>query len=190
MNNIPIARQEQIMRWLAEENPLSIDELARRLNVSSMTVHRDVDALVRLGQVTKVHGGVKLGQSTTQSSPQMPICRLCNSPIPERTSVILNLPSGETLEACCPHCGLMLAESKQPTSILMKDFIYGRIVNGLQAAFLVGCEIKLCCVPSVICFASMEDATRFQMGFGGCVMSFAEAQHTLVNDHRKVVHEH
>ncbi len=58
--SIPNRRQAQIVAWLQENDTLTIKELVTRLNVSAMTVHRDLDKLAAEGLVQKVHGGVKL----------------------------------------------------------------------------------------------------------------------------------
>lgn len=190
MNDIPSERREQILGWLRQSQTLTIDELVDRLGVSVMTVHRDLDALVQSGMALKVHGGARLA-SIQPSGRSAASCALCQGAIVERTAVVIRTAQGETLDACCPHCGLLLLhETDDVVSALAKDFIYGRMVNSSQASYLLGCEINLCCVPAVLCFASEADALRFQIGFGGTVMNFAEAQNHLVNDHRSVSHHH
>lgn len=189
MNDIPSVRREQILGWLRENQMLTIDDLVDRLGVSVMTVHRDLDALVQSGMALKVHGGVKLATIPTARSAAA--CDLCQGNTVERTSVVIRTRQGETLEACCPHCGLLLlCQTDEVVSALAKDFIYGRMVNCWQASYLVECEISLCCVPAVLCFACEADALRFQMGFGGTVMNFAEVQNHLVNNHRSLSQHH
>jgi hypothetical protein len=187
MNDIPSARREQIVHWLQESQMLSIDELVERLGVSTMTVHRDLDALAHSGLVLKVHGGVKLPSPMQAAGRSANSCHLCQMAVPERTVFVIRTAQGQVLDACCPHCGLLLLhETDLVVSALAKDFIYGRMVNCWQATYLVECEISLCCVPAVLCFASQADAARFQMGFGGRVMKFADVQNYLVNNHRSV----
>jgi len=190
MNDIPSSRRDQILSWLRETQMLPIDELVSRLGVSVMTVHRDLDALVQSGMALKVHGGVRLAaiQPSARSGAS---CDLCQGNTVDRTSVVIRTHQSQQLEACCPHCGLLLLhQTDDVVSALAKDFIYGRMVNCWQAFYLLDCEINLCCVPAVLCFASQADASRFQMGFGGTVMNFAEAQNYLVNNHRSVSHHH
>lgn len=185
MNDIPSVRRDQIIQWLQENPVLSIDELVERLGVSTMTVHRDLDALAQSGLALKVHGGVKLAAPNPIIGHSSTSCSVCQTTAPERTAFVVHTADGQVLEACCPHCGLLLLhETDQVVSALAKDFIYGRMVNCWQAAYLVDCEISLCCVPAVLCFATPSDASRFQMGFGGRVMNFTDAQNHLVMNHR------
>jgi hypothetical protein len=184
MTDFSITRQEQILSWLKESPSLTIDELVHRLGVSVMTVHRDLDHLVQAGRVEKVHGGVIRVGARPHPARALQFCGLCDIPIPERTQVIIQPGQGETLYACCPHCGLLLLnDADAPISILAKDFIYGRVVNARTAFYLVQSDITLCCQPSYLCFASADDAGKFQMGFGGQLMSFDEARATLSTDH-------
>ncbi len=185
MTELPTARQDLILSWLTESPSLSIDELVRCLGVSIMTVHRDLDQLARSGQVEKVHGGVIRAEARPRHTRALQRCRLCDAPVSERTQVIIQPAHGEPLYACCPHCGLLLlADSIQPISILAKDFIYGRMVNARNASYLVNSDITLCCQPNYLCFASTQDALKFQNGFGGQIMTFDEARTALTTDHQ------
>ena len=185
MAELPTARQGQILHWLSESPSLSIDELVSRLGVSTMTVHRDLDQLVRTGHVEKVHGGVIRAEAHPRHTRALQLCHLCDAPISDRTQVIIQPSRGEPIYACCPHCGiLLLAEVEQPIAILVKDFIYGRAVNARTASYLVHSDITLCCQPNYLCFASSQDALKFQNGFGGKMMTFDEARTALTADHQ------
>ena len=186
MTELPTARQDLILRWLGETSSLSIDDLVSRLGVSVMTVHRDLDQLARTGQVEKVHGGVVRAEARPRHTRALQLCRLCDALVSERTQVIIQTSHDELLYACCPHCGiLLLADIDQPISMLAKDFIYGRMVNARTASYLVNSDITLCCQPNYLCFASTQDALKFQNGFGGQIMTFAEAQTTLTAEHQQ-----
>jgi DeoR/GlpR family transcriptional regulator of sugar metabolism len=175
MPDIPIARRENIMRWLKEQPSLTIEDLAARLGVSNMTVHRDLDYLVQMGMVSKVHGGVTLAEK--RRSNGAPVCKVCGIAIAERTSFVIQTMEGEQLNTCCPHCGfLLLNEIKQPVTVLAKDFLYGRVMNARYAFYVVNSTVALCCMPSHLCFATPDDARRFQQGFDGQIMTFPEAQ--------------
>ena len=53
-------RQEQIREYIEEKNVVTIKELQALFpNVSLMTIHRDLDALERIGAVVKFRGGAK-----------------------------------------------------------------------------------------------------------------------------------
>ncbi|MCA9981759.1 MAG: nitrous oxide reductase accessory protein NosL, partial [Anaerolineales bacterium] len=95
---------------------------------------------------------------------------------------------GPPRTACCAHCGLLylgqLAEQEAVPSALARDFLYGRMVNVQSAFFVVQSAVEVCCVPSTLCFATAEDATRFQQGFGGEVLTYAEAIAFLEQRHQ------
>ena len=57
---IPAERQKLILARLAERGVLSISELTELLDVSHMTVRRDIQQLEREGQVMSVAGGIRL----------------------------------------------------------------------------------------------------------------------------------
>lgn len=57
---IPVERQRTIMRLLAERDSLTIAELVEELDVSHMTVRRDIAALEAAGRVSSVARGVTL----------------------------------------------------------------------------------------------------------------------------------
>lgn len=184
MASLPTARQQSILNWLNEEQTLTIEELVTRLGVSAMTIHRDLDALAETGQVQKIHGGVTLPRAKPSDSLAVQICELCNTLVSSRTAFVLQSEAGETFHACCPHCGLLLLHQLRAVSVaLTKDFLYGRMVNVHQATFLLESGVILCCAPSVLVFANPADATRFQRGFGGQIMTFSEAQDYLVRQH-------
>jgi hypothetical protein len=60
-------------------------------------------------------------------------------------------------------------------SALAVDFLYERLVNARQAAFVLESSVNVCCQPSVICFANEKDAQGFQMGFGGRICNLDQA---------------
>ena len=182
MTDFPRQRQEQILDWLQTQGFATVEALASRLGVSTMTVHRDLDRLAKTGAVQKVYGGVELAKPALQ--PQPPTCSLCHIEVPTRTTFVAQTESGEQFQACCAHCGLLLlAENPHVTSALARDFIYGRMVNVAQAVYVIESRVHLCCVPSVLCFISREDAESFQQGFGGQVMSFEEARNHMSHHH-------
>ncbi|WP_116134359.1 DeoR/GlpR family DNA-binding transcription regulator [Tropicimonas sp. IMCC34043] len=59
---IPAERQHFILSCLAKRDVMSIAELTERLDVSHMTIRRDIQALERSGRVISVSGGVRLSQ--------------------------------------------------------------------------------------------------------------------------------
>jgi DNA-binding transcriptional ArsR family regulator len=181
MVDLPAKRRDQILEWLREDSPLRIDVLAERLDVSIMTVHRDLNALAEMGLVEKVHGGVQLPDPHTVTAAT---CGMCHMRVKPRLHFVITTAARETERACCPHCGLLLlAREAQDATALLRDFIYGHIVNVRQAYFVVESRIAICCKPSVLAFANEEDARSFRRGFGGRVMDFAAATRYLADTH-------
>lgn len=180
MPNLPSQRQEAILTWLQEKQTLTIDQLCRHFGVSNMTIHRDLDSLVQAGLVEKVHGGVMIAKPKPIAPTQ---CQMCGMTISTRTQFVIHTLEDETFQACCPHCGLMLMQGKAIKSALASDFIFCRMTNVLQATFVLESRIVLCCAPSVLCFASQEDAASFQVGFGGWLANYAETQAWLADQH-------
>lgn len=177
----PAERHEEILQWLKEDHLLRIDELAARLDVSNMTVHRDLDKLSEQGLVEKVRGGVRLPDPHVVT---IETCHFCEMPVKKRLHFVVTTSDDQTLHACCPHCGLLLLDMKPDSiSALLRDFIYGRIINVRQAHFVIGSRIAICCEPSVLAFASETDATDFQRGYGGEVMDFERARRYLPHTH-------
>lgn len=184
VRNLPAERHEKIVAWLEEERFLSILDLQNRLNVSHMTAHRDLDILAEKDLVRKVRGGAMYAGGQANLSSPSKNCAMCNSSVSARTEVVILKQDGTRSHACCPHCGIMmLMDGTEIESSLARDFIYGRMVNILQAAYIVGSDVRLCCVPSTLCFASIGDAKRFQNGFAGQLLNFTEAMQYLSETH-------
>jgi DeoR/GlpR family transcriptional regulator of sugar metabolism len=59
----PLERRERIRRQILADGYARLDDLAKSYGVSVMTVHRDVDALVSEGWLTKLRGGATANPS-------------------------------------------------------------------------------------------------------------------------------
>jgi len=159
-------RQQYILESLASQGSVRIDDLARALVVSSMTIHRDLDQLARAGQLRKVRGGAVPAAPPPEADD---VCVACYAQLSPRTQVVLHLADDSQRRACCPHCGLMMLSRglEEVSSFLVTDFLYGRSVNGRTAAYVAESSIALCCTPTILAFEATSDAQRFQAGFGG-----------------------
>ncbi|HNS40171.1 MAG TPA: DeoR family transcriptional regulator [Promineifilum sp.] len=191
-SKLPEQRQAQILEWLNERDFLVITELARQFSVSAMTIHRDVDRLVEEGRARKVHGGVMRIEGVDEVAARaQDRCAMCGKRPLRRTAWVITTERGERLNACCAHCGLLeLHHIAGGRSALATDFLYGQMVNVYQATFVLGSAVTLCCVPSVLCFATRDDAERYQKGFGGNLMNFAQAMASIDEAHRSSHPDH
>ncbi len=66
---IPAERQRLIINLLSQSDILSITELTKTLDVSHMTVRRDIETLERKGLVVAVSGGVQLSEALVKEAP-------------------------------------------------------------------------------------------------------------------------
>ena len=64
-------RQEFIERLLLDEGRVSVVELARRFDVTTETVRRDLDQLERIGALRRVHGGAVSRERDSTAEPTL-----------------------------------------------------------------------------------------------------------------------
>jgi DNA-binding transcriptional ArsR family regulator len=182
---LAIERHDFILEKLKETGRVQVADLSATLKVSRMTIHRDLDALAKEGLIEKVFGGAVLRSEITRKN-QTGVCAVCDRPVSVHTRVVLHLEDGGQLEACCPHCALLLLDSRDDiVSGLAVDFIHGKMINLKTASFLVNPDVAVCCTPPVLCFADASEARRFQLGFNGQVASLRDAQ-KLTTQHMKL----
>lgn len=181
-----IDREQQILDYLQEHGNASIQELVEVLGVSNMTIHRDLNKLAKVGRVVKKHGGATLPSNNRQTEDPS-YCAMCSKPVSQRTVFIVKLENGDELRACCSHCGLMLqSRSENVWQSLTADYLYGHMISAGQAIYLVGSEVSICCVPSVLAFGSKAEAEKFQKGFGGHLLDMDET----IQNMRGMMHMH
>ncbi len=124
---IPAERQQMILSSLAERDVLSIAELMKRLDVSHMTVRRDIQKLEEDGRVLSVSGGVKLVQKITHEPSHLIKRTLQHSEkemIAELAATLI--PEGATIYLDAGTTSLAIAEKIAPRADLMvitNDFV-------------------------------------------------------------------
>ena len=64
-------RQELIERQLLDDGRVSVIELARRFQVTTETVRRDLDQLERTGALRRVHGGAVTRERDSIAEPTL-----------------------------------------------------------------------------------------------------------------------
>lgn len=173
-------RRHHILSALASQGRVEITELAQTLNVSVMTIHRDLDTLEQAGHLQKVRGGAVQTIAVEAEGNRdvgAEVCMACFAPVTVRTQVTLHLQDGSRQRACCPHCGLMVLARipAQVSGFLVTDFLNGLMVNGRTAIYLAAPDLAICCTPSMLAFEDKKNAERFQVGFGGTLMALDEA---------------
>ncbi len=167
-------RRKIILEELETSGRVRVGDLSKTLDVSRMTVHRDLSLLAEKGLLEKVFGGAVTvaSESSTRDG-----CAMCKRETQERTLFVVHGEDGMQLKACCPHCGIMLLSTHlQITSALATDFLHGHMINVRTATFLVDPDLTVCCTPTVLCFQRRGEAVNFQTGFGGQVMDLRQAQ--------------
>jgi endonuclease/exonuclease/phosphatase family metal-dependent hydrolase len=175
MTSNSLDRENQILEYLKSHGSASILQLAKMFGVSNMTIHRDLHKLAEAGKIIKKHGGATLPKSDSRMQDESSSCAMCGKSVSQRTVFIVKLDNGEELRACCAHCGLMLqSRSQNAWQSLTADYLYGHMISAGQAFYLIGSELNICCVPSVLAFGSKMDAEKFQNGFGGQLFNMDE----------------
>ncbi|MDA1477844.1 DeoR family transcriptional regulator [Bacillus changyiensis] len=172
---LPIKRRQQILTWVQEEDTLKISVISKRLNVSEMTVYRDIKPLIEKGQVIKTAGGITMNRA--KQTPGQ-ICLICGKPLSQRLSVQIVKTDSQIEQFCCAHCAMLGYEKLKDnvSQIICRDFLLDITISAKMAVFLLHAELHLnCCQPQALCFASVTDAEKFRKGFGGRICSFDEA---------------
>ena len=167
-NTPPSDREKKIIDHLEKNGSASIQELADTLSVSTMTVHRDLNRLAKNGHIQKRHGSAALADNNSDDNA----CAMCGKSTLGNKIFIIYLSNGKQKNTCCPHCGLMLLTvTKGAWQSMTTDFLHGHMVSANQAIYLLGSDLNICCVPSILSFGSKDEAEKFQTGFSGKLLS-------------------
>lgn len=185
---LPIERLARIKEIVLERKNVKISELSDELNVSEMTIHRDIKQLVDEGFVIKTFGGVSLAQESYHLQTNYNVCAFCQRPIHDRFAYQLILTNNRIERTCCAHCGLLRQKhlDGQVLQAMTYDFFKGTTIGAQMAYFVIDTSIQItCCQPQLLTFDSKDHAEKFVKGFGGKVLNFPEAL-TLVSKHMQV----
>lgn len=128
------------------------------------------------------------------------VCAVCQRPECRAMVFSIHLEDGKTVRTCCPRCGLHYIETAHPkvASLTARDFQTARSIDATTAIYVDGSDVTPCmpmggqapkddyggspkpvydrCTPSLIAFASREDARRFADEHGGMLRTFAEVR--------------
>ncbi len=98
---IPAERHKTILSLLSQQEVISINELVEQLDVSHMTIRRDIAKLEKLGKVLSVSGGVQLtkvlhqepshdAKATQHASEKAAIGHIASQLVPKNSTVYLD----------------------------------------------------------------------------------------------------
>lgn len=179
---LPLERQNRIKSWIQEKQSMKISELSTMLEVSEMTIHRDLKPLIREGIIMKTFGGITLNNKQSASTANTDSCVFCSRKVNERLAYRIILSDNKIEVACCAHCGLLRHRQlgKQVIQAICPDFFKQTTIGATLAWYVMGASVEVgCCHPQVLTFERKDHADNFVKGFGGNVYVFSEAIETL-----------
>ena len=179
---LPIERQQQILTWVEQEETLRVSDISKRLEVSEMTVYRDLKPLIEQQKVLKTSNGITLIPQTHVSAN---ICSYCGKNSNTKLSVQLIKLNQRVEQTCCAHCGLLRYQAieKDVSQIICYDFLKETTISAKMATFLLNADLNLnYCQPQVFTFDSFKQAKQFQLGFGGSIYNFEEAIKVIMEE--------
>ncbi|WP_099157850.1 DeoR family transcriptional regulator [Virgibacillus ndiopensis] len=175
---LPRERQNRIKEMIQEKENMKIAELSKELDVSEMTVHRDLKPLIDDGIIVKTFGGISLVQERSNKVSNSEECVFCSRKINERMAYRLILQNNKIEMACCAHCGLLRHRQLGDDVIqaICPDFFKQTTISAKLAWYVMDTSLHIgCCHPQVLTFEWKEHADNFVKGFNGNVYSFSEA---------------
>jgi len=179
---LPVERQEYIKTLIMERKNMKISELSKELNVSEMTIHRDIKPIIEEGLIIKSFGGISLVKQENENKDN--VCIYCSKQIRQRMTFRLIRSNNQTELACCAHCGLLRYQQlgDEVKQAICYDFFRQITISATMAWYVIDTTVDLgCCQPQVIVFEWEDHAKRFVKGFGGEVCSFSLALEKVLN---------
>ena len=129
---------------------------------------------------------------------ERPVCQICLRPMHEATSFFVTLEDGQEVELCCPRCGLRFQQGRTDVqSAEVSGYVGRERLDAAEAFYVSGSSVHPCCssseilkdrsgieyertwdrcMPSVIAFASEEEAESFQRENGGEISTYRRLQ--------------
>ncbi|WP_188454617.1 DeoR family transcriptional regulator [Virgibacillus oceani] len=175
---LPLERQNKIKELIQEKENMKIAELSKELNVSEMTIHRDLKPLIDKGIIVKTFGGISLAKGHSVNTANPDACIFCSRKINERMAYRLILPNNKIEMACCAHCGLLRHRQlgDEVMQAICPDFFKQTTISAKLAWYVMDTSLHIgCCHPQVLTFEWKEHAEKFVKGFGGRIFSFHDA---------------
>jgi DeoR/GlpR family transcriptional regulator of sugar metabolism len=91
LKKLPYVRRKKILDILKQNDFVDLRHLSEQLEVSYMTIHRDIEELERTGEVSRVYGGVKIsgGEGKTGEGVSFPFKLSTDLTIEERFNELI-----------------------------------------------------------------------------------------------------
>jgi hypothetical protein len=124
------------------------------------------------------------------------VCDVCKRAECAAMTFRIEYANGESQQTCCPRCGaraLDEAGGREVRRLEAHDFATGRPIDARQAMYVDGSDMEHCsgdrdspspdsgrslhydrCLPSLVAFATREDAAAFMQEHGGRLRGFDE----------------
>lgn len=94
---LQVDRHKMIIEIIINEGSVKVDELAKRLDVSLMTIRRDLEKLKNDGRIDRIHGGAIIKNETpytekkvTEIGTKEEIAKLCNKLVKKGDNIYLD----------------------------------------------------------------------------------------------------
>lgn len=135
---IPAERRTKILDYLSHENIISIKKLTELLNVSHMTVRRDIATLISEGKVNPIRGGITLAETGKPAPTPLKRSNRSNIHVALKKGIaevaarfvkdnsVIYMDPGTTTYELIPYLNL-----KKNLTVVSNDFI---IVNSLLSS--------------------------------------------------------
>lgn len=175
---LPIERQNQIKVLLQKKKMIKVSELSELLNVSEMTIYRDIKPLVDEGFITKTSRGISLNEKPSKTALDQHNCVYCHKPNSSQLVYRLILTNNVIETACCAHCGLLRYHQLGDSVVhaICHDFLMNTTISASSAYYVMGTTLNVaCCQPQVLTFEDSRNAKKFVAGFGGEIYGFKDA---------------
>lgn len=180
---LPIERQKRIQELILQKQNMKISELSNLLNVSEMTIHRDIKPLIDQGIVIKTFGGITVANEKKPKVVSDEECIYCGRITNKRLAYRIFLSNNRTEVTCCAHCGLLRHHQLGDDAVqaICHDFLKHTTISAPLAWYVMDTSIEIgCCQPQVLSFEMEEHAKKFTKGFGGSVYNFQDATNVLL----------
>lgn len=184
------SRQTIILEMVSEEKKMTIAELANRLQVSQVTIRKDLIGLENDGFIKRIHGYATINESDDINvrmihnfEKKQRIARMVASHIKNGSTIMMESGS------CCASIALELAQSKKEITIITNSaFIadYVRKYNNIQIILLGGDYQKEAqvtvgplltqCVQQYTCDYMFFGADGFSQSTGFTINHYMRAQ--------------